>query len=218
MIIILRGHLRNSFTDRGLYDLIKALANIYSISIYIHTWNIVQSNVSWRQIDQINDEVTEFTIRDYFGDQNHLIKKIIIDDDTKIELIGNTNGSVCRSWTPLIGWKRMWYGKYNIVKSIPENERNDMIVNMRFDILNNSNSLPHHVVYWFIRTNVRTDYSKNIFRERVEYGVDNIYIGNYYTMHKLAEHFHYDLDSISIRYPYCERNELLVKWVNDDYV
>ena len=105
IIIILRGHIRKSFDDDKLYNLIKKINLIYNIHIYIHTWNIQQTNVSWRPIEKIDNIITKESIYNYFKDLSFLIKHIIIDDDTKIKLIGNlegTIGTIC----PLIGWKR----------------------------------------------------------------------------------------------------------------
>ena len=116
MIILLRGHIRGSFKNDDLYNLIKELSRKFDIQIYIHTWNIVQNNLSWRKLKTIPTRVSNDTIYNYFRDLKPLIKKIIIDDDKKIKLIGNTKGNVCRSGCPRIGWKNMWYGIYTIMK------------------------------------------------------------------------------------------------------
>ena len=81
IIIILRGHIRNSFDDDKLYNLIKKISLNYKIFIFIHTWNIQQSSISWRKVDQINNIITPDTINNYFKDLVPLIKNIIIDDD-----------------------------------------------------------------------------------------------------------------------------------------
>jgi hypothetical protein len=42
MILILRGHIRNSFDNNKLYELIKLIYEKNSdLMIYIHTWSIV---------------------------------------------------------------------------------------------------------------------------------------------------------------------------------
>ena len=59
MIILLRGHIRNSFDTQYLYELMQYLSNNYNIEIYIHTWDIIQNNISWREIKE-NNIVTFF--------------------------------------------------------------------------------------------------------------------------------------------------------------
>ena len=85
MILLLRGHVRNAFDDSRLYELIKQLYATYKISIYIHTWNIQQSNVSWRPIGENKNTVSEELIYTYFKELKDCIKHIIIDDDSKIK-------------------------------------------------------------------------------------------------------------------------------------
>ena len=79
MILILRGHIRNSFNNLKLYNLINQIYETdQNIKIYIHTWNIFSNNISWREIESNNTPVTEEIIYNYFNDLKHLIKHIII--------------------------------------------------------------------------------------------------------------------------------------------
>jgi len=95
-----------------IHHLIKAIYTIFpDLKIVIHTWNIVANNCSWREIKEDNREVTSTTIINYFKDLSFRIKYIMIDDDTKINLIGNVEGFICEK-TKLIGWKKYWYGIY----------------------------------------------------------------------------------------------------------
>ena len=103
MILILRGHTRASFDEDNLYNITAQLARKYPIEIYIHTWDVQASKLSWRQVEQNNKPVTEESIRAYFRDLSPLIKHIIIDDDSQVELIGKTEGGVCLSCAPLEG-------------------------------------------------------------------------------------------------------------------
>ena len=216
-ILVLRGHVRLSFCNDGLYNFVK---NIYSrnpdLKIYIHTWNIIQNNVSWRQLNNSNIPVTKDTIYWYFKDLSHLIKHIIIDDDTKIELNGKTDGTVLPKVTgPLIGWKRFWYGKYKIMNYIHENlnleNKNELIINCRFDVLYNPNSFKSEKILEFIDLNKHTVFYKNIFTDDcltneqdkhyigdtlLFYGIDNLYLGNIETQYTLAKHFNNNLDNI----------------------
>lgn len=221
MIIMIRGHIRESFKTQNLYNLIKDLYELFpNLQIYIHTWNIFANNISWRNIVANINEVNETIIFQYFNDLQHLIKKIIIDDDTKIELVGNLYGNVGKGPMPLIGWKNYWYGKYKIIDYIYNNNdinKNEMIVNLRFDIMNNSNSFYKKIIVDFIKFNSKKSFAKNIFlfNDEKHCGIDNIYIGNVYTQHKLINAFFYKLDGILIKYSDIIHQEMLVYRINE---
>uniref|UniRef100_A0A6C0BUZ1 Uncharacterized protein n=1 Tax=viral metagenome TaxID=1070528 RepID=A0A6C0BUZ1_9ZZZZ len=211
MILILRGHIRRSFNDLNLYNLIKQIYNDVdeNINIYIHTWNIFANNISWRQIDTNNATVTKEIIYDYFKDIKHLIKHIIIEDDTKIKLIGNKDGNINNGPTSLLGWKNYWYGKYQIINYIYNNSTPDEIynttcINTRFDLLDltGKNKIDNPEIMQFIKNNIKmSDIKKNIFTKSVEdVGIDNIYIGNIDTMYKVTNHFFNFLDDILLKY------------------
>ena len=74
MIIFIRGHIRNSFNDKGLYNLIKSIIKFHKtdIKIYIHTWNIYSSNLSWRKIEKNKRNVNPSIIKHYFQDLRDL--------------------------------------------------------------------------------------------------------------------------------------------------
>lgn len=214
MILIIRGHIRNSFENNNLLNLIK---DIYvldtNLKIYIHTWNIFANNISWRQINQDNTIVSKDTIYNYFSELKHLIENIIIDDDTKIQLIGNIQGKINNGCAPLIGWKNYWYGKYTIIKHIYDKNINgdEMIVNLRFDILNNSNNFDNYDIINFIKNNIGKNFTKNIFIKDTEcFGIDNIYIGNINTIYNLTYNFYYYLDEIILKYNDVAHQEFLV--------
>jgi len=200
MIIVIRGHLRESFNNSQLYELIGALTKIDSnISIYIHTWNVYSSNVSWRKISANNDTVSDQTLYDYFKELKPLIKHIIIDDDNNILLNGNIEGNISVGPMPIIGWKRYLYGVWKIADYMLEHNVNgdEIIVNIRFDILSNSNNFRISEIVNFVNKNLHSTINKNVFIRDTEYtGIDNIYIGNIHTIHTLSHHFHYNLDQI----------------------
>ena len=216
MIILLRGHIRNSFDTPYLYELMQYLSNNYNIEIYIHTWDIIQNNISWREIKEKNIPVTNEMIYDYFKDLKHLIKHIIIDNDKELQLFGNTKGYVYKA--PCLGWKNMWYGKFRIIKYLFENSNlfesnppiDQLVINLRFDIFSNSQVFDainiikfiNNIAYYTSLNNKLL--RKNIFIKNIPtcYGIDNIYIGNINTMYKLIRHFHFNLDKIMIRYKY----------------
>lgn len=220
MILIIRGHIRNSFDNDELLNLIKKILEINSdLKIYIHTWNIYSNNLSWRQIEINNNIITKEIIYNYFNDIKHLIHHIIIDDDSKINLIGNLDGNIGNTFVPIKGWKNYWYGKYKIINYLNENNinQNDIIINIRFDILNNSNSFEENFILNFIKNNSSMTCIKNnfIFNEEAE-GIDNIYIGNINTMYKLIHYFYYNLDYIFIKNNNINNPEILVYNVNKE--
>jgi hypothetical protein len=205
MILIIRGHIRNAFDDDKLYNFINDIYDSNKdLQIYIHTWNIYANNISWRPIEVNNNVVTNDIIYTYFRDLKCIIKHIIIENDKQINLIGNLEGNICYGPMPIIGWKNYWYSKFRIIeyiKSVSDNN-NDMVVNMRFDLLNNSNNFAEDELLKFINNIsknpiLRSRIRKNYFLHNYEFnGMDNIYMGNVDTMFKLSSMFHYDLDSI----------------------
>ena len=219
MILIIRGHIRNSFKTKKLYSLIKEMDNTFpDLKIVIHTWNIFANNISWRQITINEENVNDKIIYDYFDDLKHLIKHIIIDDDTKIELFGNLSGNVSITPMPIIGWKNYWYGKYKIIDYIYNThiDENEMIVNYRFDIMNNSNNFDEISIINFLKTNSEINFIKNIFffDDENHFGIDNIYVGNILTMYKLIKKFFYELDDILIKNNNVFHQEFLVYRIN----
>ena len=139
MILIIRGHIRNSFENKILYNLIKEIYDLFpDLKIFIHTWNIYCNNLSWRIMDIDSRIVNEELIYEYFDDLKHIIHNIIIDDDTKIQLIGNLNGNINDGFMPIKGWKNYWYGKYKIIdflKNKLDDDNKEPIINFRFDII-----------------------------------------------------------------------------------
>ena len=74
MYLIIRGHIRNSFNNKDLYMFVKELYNLdLSLEIYIHTWNIVQNNISWRNVNNIKTIISADKIIEYFGELSKLI-------------------------------------------------------------------------------------------------------------------------------------------------
>ncbi len=237
MILILRGHIRTAFDNDKLINLIKQIYTIDNdLNIYIHTWNIFSNNISWRQINQDNRMVTKDIIFNYFNDLRHIIKIIIIDDDKYIKLIGKTDGIICNTMMPIKGWKNYWYGKYKIIYNMYNIykmtniynlynmydtkphiiRKNEIIINMRFDILNNSNSFTDNMIINFIKNNIKTIFIKNKFLFDQEFtGCDNIYLGNIDTMFKLCQTFFYNLDIIEKNNMELKHQEFLVMRINE---
>ena len=216
IILILRGHIRDSFKTINLYNLIKSIYIKYpNLEIYIHTWNIYNNNLSWRIIEPNYNIVNINIILEYFNDIKNIIKHIIIEDDSQIKLIGNLNGKIAPYCAhPIKGWKNYWYSQFKIFIDI-----NDIIINMRFDVLYNSNSIEKETIYNFINDNINIindKLYKNIFLfDKETLGIDNIYIGNINTMTKLVNKFYYELDNIIINYLDIRSAEFLVFYINN---
>ena len=68
---------------------------------------------------------------------------------------------------------------------------NETIINLRFDVLNNSYSITQIDIINFIINNIDKEITKNIFfiKETECIVVNNIYIGNINTMYKLIYKF-----------------------------
>jgi hypothetical protein len=219
MILIIRGHIRDSFKTKKLYNLIKEIDDTFpDLKIFIHTWSVFANNISWRHINVDNKNVTNKIIYDYFDDLKHLIKHIIIDDDAKIELFGNLCGNINNGPMPIIGWKNYWYGKYKIIDYLYTTciDENEMIVNCRFDIMNNSNTFDEINIIRFLITNSEINFTKNyfLFDDDNHLGIDNIYIGNILTMYKLIKKFFYELDDILSKNNDIFHQEFLVYRIN----
>ena len=245
MIVILRGHVRNSFDDDKLYELIH---DIYQknpiLEIFIQTWILNYSDLSWRHIECNNVRIiTNEIIYDYFKDLKHLIKHITIIDDNYIELKGNLIGGVCRSCVPVLAWKRYLYGQKELINYLYQNIQNkqsEFIVNVRMDIYTNSCAFEYNHIIEFIEKNKSiTQFKKNIFAfEHATYdssnnkfnindnifydmgwhgfcGIDNIYAGNLYTQHKLINYLYDNLDDIIEKYDFVCYQEYLFLIINE---
>ncbi len=209
MIIVLRGHIRNSFDNFQLYNFISYLSNNYNIEIYIHTWSIKQNNISWRQINNDFTEINEQYIYNYFKDLSKYIKKIIIDDENKIKLNGNLTGKMVLTKTNILGWKRYIYGQYvifNYLYNFIEN-KNLFILNTRFDLFTNLFVFPVDEINNFIKNNINKTITKNIFiKDNEVCGIDNIIIGTIKTNYELFFFINFNLDKILL---YKENVELV---------
>ena len=202
--LIIRGHERNVFFNQRLYNFVKSLTDEFDTDIYIHSWNKSVGEISWRDLSQYKiREIDEQQIREYF--KEIVIKKILIDDETKITLNGQTEGNVCIGPCPRLSWKRMWYGKYRIIDYIKNKSGifYDFVLNIRFDLFENINSIYEESE---ILAKVRHLASFKVvnqlyfLKDQPCSGIDNCYIGNQTVMFFLTENFHNRLEEIESRY------------------
>lgn len=219
MILILRGHIRNSFESLDLKQLVHEMHRLDpTLQIYIHTWNVFSNSLSWRPVKTDSTPVTPNLIRTYFGEFAKCIKHIMIDDDLDIKIIGNVSGNVCKSGMPVKGWKNYWYGQYQILKYLEsKNIPKQLVINTRFDVLSNSHSFEKYAIMHFIQENKENTFTKNKFMfEQKHVGIDNLYLGNLTTMMNLVSMFYYRLDDIQVKYPFIGNQEHLVFIMNED--
>jgi hypothetical protein len=216
-ILMIRGHIRDSFSNKQLYTLIKNINKIVpNLKIYIHTWNIFANSLSWRKVNPNYTLVTENTIYEYFNDIAYLISIIIIDNDNSIKLIGDLNGQI--SNVPKKGWKNYWYGKFKLIDYIYNQKinQNSLIINFRFDVLTNSCPIKSNDILNLIQKNKNTKFNKNVFlKDHFFVGIDNYYLGNINTMYKLISYFYYNLDSILKMIVDFKNQEQLVYIINN---
>lgn len=194
-IVVIRGHVRNSFDTYTLHDFVKELSDMYELEIYIHTWNVKQTSMSWRQIDDDLTKITDNFVRAYFKDLGCNIKEIIIEDDSTIDIIGKSEGNVGNTRTPLLGWKRYIHGQFKVLKHVHDTRPGDsFIINTRFDLFSCSYVFPSKDVVEFAKNSYK-DYARILFLKQGEYcGVDNIIIGTVKNMYNLIEYIHENLD------------------------
>ena len=225
MYLIIRGHIRNSFNTKDLYMFVKELYNLdLSLEIYIHTWNIVQNNISWRNMNNIKTTINADKIIEYFGELSKLIKHIIIDDDSKIILNGNTTGYVSSGKMPLVGWKNYWYGQYEIINFLKNSKSqtdNSIVINMRFDLFSKSifSNIQHKTTEMlnFVKKHHNLEMEKNKFiYDKEECNIDNIFLGTIYSQFELVSKFHFELDDIIKKYGNVHNHEKYVFRVNED--
>jgi hypothetical protein len=227
LIIIIRGHIRDSFDNNNLYKYILNLSINYKLYIFIHTWNIKSNNISWRSIEENHEKITEEIIIKYFKNIN--IEKIFIDNDNDndISLIGNIDGNIKTTLMPIKGWKNMWFGIYKINEYVLNNlikynlDVNTYCLNIRFDYFTNSTINQYNINdlnYLYNFTSNDIQFIKNLASKNIPYGIDNIYFGKFYKIFYTAKIFNFNLDDIIKYYDYIHAQEYLVydlqKYIN----
>ena len=224
IVVIIRGHIREAFFNNKLRKFVMFLKEIYNIRIFIHTWDEINGSKSWKDSNKQNTtKVTIKMIQEYFT--NIHISRILIENDQNLisTLIGGTEGLLCKSLCPVIAWKNMWVGKYNLI-----NEMNNMVnpdstvLEFRFDLFCKSNSchtlFTEKIVYekCSILQTCFEEYKPQCLASTFTYGLDNLMIGSFHQLFTLFCLFHTDLDNIMAKYPNIQSQEFLVlQTIND---
>lgn len=222
LIIMLRGHIRDSFDNDDLYNLILDISQKYNIKIYIHTWNKKANNISWREYPINNDIVDVPLVTNYFKDLSKYICSLTIDDDKDILVNGVKEGFLFSSSMKILGWKYMWYGMKRVMDIIYDNEKDDkLILNTRFDVLGNSQKISHRVLIDWLNKSIDQCNEKliknKLYKKYKLLGIDNQIIGDRTTMKKLVDHFN-ELDKIIAlnEYKNLKSHEHVVYYENDE--
>jgi hypothetical protein len=196
----IRGHIRNGFKNCALHNYIRQLSAYADVDIYLHTWAETEAKSSYRTLDRSTaTAVEESHLVDYF--QDCTIKKIIIQDDSKLKLLGRLEGDIAgvTSRCPIIAWKRMWAGKAALIKAVPK-QGYERVVNTRYDMFT------HDVCYTPVKNLLKmTLDAKELSLKYPTYyrhlrGVDNYYAGSYDVISKITHDFSTSLDAILERH------------------
>lgn len=214
--LALRGHIRDGLIDSRLRDYIKKLVQaryVSGLDIYCHGWKEHEAKSSYRELDNdVKLKVTPELIKHYFGKElRGSIKNIQIQDDSKIEIIGNTEGLICKTKLPVIAWKRMWAGKKQLIDSVINSGITyDRIINTRYDIFTcKAGRLDESILTRLVRGTHSLNFKYPVYT-RGAVGVDNFYTGRPDQMKMLTYAFYYKLDEILNTYPSTEVQEKMV--------
>jgi hypothetical protein len=200
--LIIRGHVRSSFDDLRLRDLVGEMSKSFDLKIYVQTWSVFQNSLSWRNLEERSDGVTEGAVRDYLDGFGVEVVRII--DDSTIRHHGKTEGRIGRTPCPVIAWKNMYYGKFVASKCVVENEPSESVtMQMRFDILSNPFSPKSRELIEFLERDYELFKNGSLGEERMRFlrmrcfmGVDNLYMATAGDMHKFISYMYYDMDRI----------------------
>jgi len=199
--IALRGHVRNSMSDSRLSDLMGSLSDLFELNIFAHTWDIQQSSLSWRRVEDIMNPIDEESIRSYLGEENVLA--VEVGKDGSIVHPGNTTGKIGRTNCPILGWKNMYYGKLRVCSLVQEKENYDSVtMQMRFDILSNPFSPKKDDLVEFAKREYDFILESNE-KEKIRFlrmhcfiGMDNVYMARIEDMYRFVSYMYYDMDRI----------------------
>lgn len=180
------------------------MSSDFELNVYIQSWNIVQSGLSWRNVSEIQKEVKWELIKEYLEGVRLNIRHVDILDDSKIIHVGNTSGKIGMTPCPVLAWKNMYYGILVASSRVAANESPESTtMQMRFDILSNPFSPSKKTIIDFANSqcefiNQRLDPSERIRFLKMEcfLGMDNIYMAKTEDLIKFVSYMYYDMDRI----------------------
>lgn len=214
LTIGLRGHIRGSFGNDGLYKLLKNIQLMFDIELYIHTWNVKENSLSWRNTNTDLTPVTTRTIYTYFKDLSTCIKNIVIEDQDDVIIHGNTTGNVGKTRMPVKGWKYMIYGMYKLAMMMPDSDTKVLFT--RFDILTiQYNALKENYIIEYIVKNISAS-DPLLFKSGgpgYYNGCENLMIGKPTIFKQYLITMHNDVDSIICK-DYVNQEYYFIDWYN----
>lgn len=215
----IRGHVRDGLTDSRLNNYLNLLKKAgHTIHLFLHSWDASEAKSSYRTLDHDKSfVVNKKFLKDYF--KEHVIKHIVIQNDAKLKLIGNLEGKISGSRCPLIAWKRMWAGKFQLMTYLKDNYTDDdydLVVNTRYD------QFTHDVCYTPVKNLLKmTVPGDGLSLKYPKYyrhlkGVDNYYCGSLKTIYDITFDFYHSLDKIIENYTIRDfHEELFYKYAVD---
>jgi hypothetical protein len=213
LALVIRGHVRDGLFSVDLknhIDYIQQRGHV--VELFLHSWSESEASSSYRELDRSHlFRVTPEYLSAYF--KGCTVKKIIVQDDSKIKLYGNLNGCVSSTKCPVLAWKRMWAGKYKIMKYVYDMHYGDydQVISTRYDMFTNPICItPQSVLKSIVNVNQPLSFRYSVCKQLGMVGIDNYYCGNIAKMLKLTHDFHKDLDRISEHYPSLSHQEEMV--------
>jgi len=79
--LLLRGHVRESFNDKRLYNFIERLVFEYDVDIYVYTFNIKDAGRIYTDKEVDKKNITLNDVESYFNNLVRYVKKIVIDEN-----------------------------------------------------------------------------------------------------------------------------------------
>lgn len=139
--MMLRGHVRSSFDDNKLYNLLKKLTTEYNVDIYIYTFDVKSAGKIYVKEDKEinNQKITEKDVQNYLKDLIQFTKAIIIDNNSSATLINDRNiGNISKN-----KFLHMWNSIYNVINYVKDtNIDYTYAINMRLDYYQLSSKFP----------------------------------------------------------------------------
>lgn len=197
--LIIRGHIRNAFGNRDLYDLVREISDRADISVFIHTWSVFQTSASWRRMPDDHNPVDEDQVRSYFSDLSPLIKKVMVDDEKKVELSGRLHGTIGHTPCPVAGYKYMFYGMLRAAEYVASvKPPEDLVVQTRFDVMSNWRRFSRGQIVDFVfrKPSKRIQFIVEEAYNESTVGIDNIYMANAKDMYEFIRHMYLNLDEV----------------------
>lgn len=234
MNLILRGHIRNSFEDDALKNLFASILDkVPNVKVYVHSWDVIQSSLSWRRMEENATKVTSEMIRDYLRIGANL-RKVVVEDDREVNVPGRVTGTVASTPCPIKGYKLMFYGMMRGSELVLEDsDPGELVVQTRFDMLSNWVRMPARRILDFldarpgekepIRFLIRPGENE---RDRIlrldrwirhgsEYephwtvGVENTFMATARNMNRFLAHMYLNFDKVEAKYSRANHQEWL---------